>query len=233
MFRHSSSLVVSLIVHALLLGGVFYSYKSIVGMYEAKQAEKETCIELSCLCNEEVVAEKKVAPPKIIPKKLEKKPKPKKKPVKKVEKVVHVKEIKEVHKEEESQELVLEEEMKKELPEPSAASIASSELKDTKEMDQKSAEKAYMDENIRIIIKLLQENFYYPRSARKRGLEGEVVVKFTLSKDAEVISCEVLSSQHDILSRGAIETIESLSGKFPKPKETLQLSVPINYSLKR
>ncbi|MBN2817064.1 MAG: TonB family protein [Campylobacterales bacterium] len=97
----------------------------------------------------------------------------------------------------------------------------------------KTAQELYIDENLAEITKLLQEHLYYPRSARKRGIEGEVLVKFFLSKSAEVKGIEVLSSQHSILSKGAIETIESLSGVFPMPKEALELTIPINYSLKR
>jgi len=89
----------------------------------------------------------------------------------------------------------------------------------------------YVDENLAKIIELLQENLYYPRRARKRGIEGEVTVHFKLSVNAEVTEVKVLSSESDILSRGAIRTIEELSFKFPKPKENLDLSVPIYYKL--
>jgi len=89
----------------------------------------------------------------------------------------------------------------------------------------------YVEENLAKIIELLQENLYYPRRARKRGVQGEVVVSFKLSTSAEVSDVKIVSSQSDILSRGAIRTIENLSFKFPKPKENLDLSVPIYYKL--
>ena len=83
------------------------------------------------------------------------------------------------------------------------------------------------------IVKLLQDNLYYPRSARKRGAVGEVVVKFKLLKDATVEYVEIVSSKSAILSRAAKKTIMNLSGEFPKPKEELIIKIPINYSLKR
>ena len=89
----------------------------------------------------------------------------------------------------------------------------------------------YMNENLEKIVVLLQENLYYPRRARKRALQGEVIVLFTLSKDAKVAKVDIISSPSEILSRGAIKTIENLSYKFPKPKEELELRVPITYSL--
>ncbi len=94
-----------------------------------------------------------------------------------------------------------------------------------------TAQKMYVKENLAEIIELLRENLYYPRRARKRGIEGEVIVKFKLSTTAEVSDVKVISSKSDILSRGAIRTIEDLSFKFPKPSEELDLKVPIFYKL--
>jgi len=90
-----------------------------------------------------------------------------------------------------------------------------------------------MDKHIKKIVELLSDNLYYPRSASKRGVVGEVVVKFTLLKNSTVNSIIIVSSKSDILSRAAIQTIEELSGKFPKPIENLTLHVPINYNLRR
>jgi len=73
---------------------------------------------------------------------------------------------------------------------------------------------------------------YYPRQARKRGIEGEVLVSFYLSVNADISRVKVISAESAILSRAAIETIENLSGKFPAPIENLTLTIPITYSLK-
>lgn len=91
----------------------------------------------------------------------------------------------------------------------------------------------YINEHMKQLVKLLQENLYYPRSARKRGVEGSVVVKFILRKDATACCIEVISSNSAILSRAAVQTIENLSGKFPIPTKELVLNVPILYDLKR
>ena len=77
----------------------------------------------------------------------------------------------------------------------------------------------------------MQDNLYYPRRARKKGITGEVMVKFTLGVDAIVSNVEVLKSEKEILSRAAIKTIQDLSGEFPKPDEALSISVPISYKL--
>jgi protein TonB len=101
-----------------------------------------------------------------------------------------------------------------------------------REIKENNLEKDYLDDNIVKIQELLKDNLYYPRSARKRGITGVIKVKFTILKNAEVNSIEVISSNNEILSRGAIKTIESLSGEFPKPKEELTIHVPISYKLK-
>lgn len=92
-------------------------------------------------------------------------------------------------------------------------------------------EDEYLKEHIAIITKLLQDNLYYPRSARKRAIEGNVVVKFKLLPNASVAYITVLKSPSEVLSRGAIQTIENISSKFPKPKKELILEVPISYKL--
>jgi len=94
-------------------------------------------------------------------------------------------------------------------------------------------EKEYIDENMAKIIELLKENLYYPRSARKRGITGKVIVKFRLNKDSSIDGIKIVSSHSDILSRSAIKTIKNLSFIFPKPKRELLLQLPINYNLKR
>ncbi len=103
--------------------------------------------------------------------------------------------------------------------------------KQQQKRDIESPEDRYINRHLAEIVQLLQENLYYPRRARKQGVEGKVVVKFTLTQDAEVIDSKILSSSDEILSRGALRTLENLSGEFPKPDEKLILTVPISYSL--
>ncbi|WP_457744173.1 TonB family protein [Sulfurimonas sp.] len=179
------------------------------------------------------------APQKIV-KKIEKKVstktpiKPKKPKIykKKIKKIVKIKKIKpKVEKEniaqKESKKEVIEkvvEVSKKNLPQKR-------KVVSTKKCETVSKEKNYINNNLNKISSLIKENLYYPRRARKRGVEGTVIVKFFLHKDATVSNIEVLSSNSEILSRAATKTILELSGKFPKPVEELTLKVPINYAL--
>jgi protein TonB len=96
----------------------------------------------------------------------------------------------------------------------------------------KSYKDSYLDSYLKDIITLLRENLYYPRRARKRGIEGIVTVSFTIDTDASLKEIIILDSKSDILSRAAKRTLEELSGVLPKPKEKIRVKLPIKYNLK-
>ncbi len=243
MINHSKSLFFSLFIHSLFFGGLFLLYRDSLPKKIAFK-EKRICINLQSIKKESTNAvHKKVCQPvkkekkrvhkKKIHKKVYKKaPKRvnKKHGIKK-KKIVHVAEIKknpevksvtqEIQKKEESS-------ISQTQPLPLSVSKESSATQECKSADK---EKVYIQNNLNKIVLLIKENLYYPRRARKRGIQGTIVVKFFLHKDGSVSHTQVLSSKSDILSRAAMKTINNLSGKFPKPSEELTLSVPINYEL--
>ena len=93
-------------------------------------------------------------------------------------------------------------------------------------------QKEYINDNLVKISQLLSDNLYYPRRARKRGVVGEVVVKFNILQDGSVNAVKVISSNSEILSKAATKTIKNLSGEFPKPNQKLTIQIPIEYNLK-
>ena len=219
MIRHSSSLLVSIIIHIVL----FFTLVFLNNNYVKKKVtvcEQKTSIKL----NNYVYSKKQVIKPKVIKKEVKKntnvvkkkkvlktKPITKQKPkVENPKKIIPV--ISDVTK-------VIEEEIIK-------------EVKEEKITSKENVAKKYIQDNISKIAKLLQENLYYPRRARKKGITGEVIVKFTLELDSSVNNIKIITSNKEILSRAAIKTIQDLSGEFPSPKEQLTIEVPINYSLK-
>ena len=227
MIRHSSSFFLSLIFHIIIFLLLFFSWKSLPS-FEKKEKEKVVCVKLAKIISK---VEKKIKKP-IIKKPIVKKQKPKSKPkLKPVVKKVQIPKkeplvvpiVKEESKPKETKEVQVVK--KQEIIQPKKDI-------ETKQMREARLEKEYLDENIAKIVELLRENLYYPRSARKRGIVGEILVKFTLGIDAEVSDIEVVSSKNNILSRASIKTIKNLSGEFPKPQEELFLHVPINYTLK-
>lgn len=242
MIRHTPSLLVSIIVHSLLLVAFFYTY-SYVRSLPSDLQEEHICLKLQCISPEHKKSVKEKPKPK---------PKPELKPI--TPSVVKPKVIKPKKEKPKVEKIV-----KKIVPKPLSVPVVKEEIKPLEEPEEIyiepikeevlsseefvnapsqeeqaiAHEQEYMDENIKQIVRLLSDNLYYPRSARKRGVVGEVVVKFSLATDATVSSVEVVSSKSEILSRSAIKTIENLSGDFPKPQEKLTIHVPIKYELKR
>ncbi|MEA3370135.1 MAG: energy transducer TonB [Campylobacterota bacterium] len=212
----------------------------------SEKKDEQICLKLQCITPAHKHIEDKAVLKKIPPKPVKpkvQKPKVEKVVKKIVPKPLSVPVVKEEVKPKEEPEEVYIEPIKEDIVEHEEVTeiVVEEEVQQSEEsthrlsQEEKAIEQTqeYMDEHIKQIVNLLRENLYYPRSARKRGIVGEVVVKFTLSKDATVSLVEVISSKSEILSRAAIKTIEDLSGEFPKPNEELVLRVPINYELKR
>ncbi|MFT7859844.1 MAG: energy transducer TonB [Sulfurimonas sp.] len=238
----------SLLVHTILAAAVFFSYKQFVSSSEEHEHPCACCTTTINLNQVKHTVTKKTekkpvkAQKKEQLEKMEKKPKRKPKPkVKK--KVKRLEEAKPVQEPKEKIEQVEKTVPKEVVQNKTAESIVPhEELNTTKDTHCKSEvlapektknkQENYLSLHVNEIVALLQENLYYPRSARRRGIEGVVKVKFTLSKDAKISAIEVLESSHDILSRAATQTIENLEGKMPKPDEELTLTIPINYNLK-
>jgi len=231
MIRHTNSFIISVIIHTLLIVILFLSYQYISPKLSEKK-EEMVCVNLSCMVEKEQKVKKLKPEPKPIEKKIVKKTTTKKikKKIEPLKKKVYVKEVPQKILEEDVTEVIIE--APKEIVQKSHLLVTPTKsevlIKKRKIL---TAEEKYVDKNLAKIVQLLQENLYYPRRARKRGVQGEVTVKFGLSTNAEVTNVVVISSNSEILSRGAIKTINELSHKFPKPKENLILNVPIVYKL--
>jgi len=249
MIRHSNSFLISLLFHLSLVFVLYSLYKEVHSFIHTKHKEDRVCVSLCCLENnkdmKKVTPEKtKIKPQKDISKKEEVKKiihKPVKKTleVKKEYKVKKLKEIKKVKSKEKkvvTKTLKTQKKQSVENPKPIKKVITRSIKKEIPKVinipKQKSTSEIYIDKNLEIIKKLLQDNLYYPRRARKRGIEGDVTVHFKILKSAEVTDIEVLSSKSSILSRGAVKTLEDLSFEFPKPLEDMSITIPIRYRLR-
>ena len=66
------------------------------------------------------------------------------------------------------------------------------------------------------LMKFIQENMRYPKSAAKKGIEGRVICKFTIKKDGSIDhkSIIVIRGLHKSLDKEAIRIIK----KMPKWK---------------
>ena len=76
----------------------------------------------------------------------------------------------------------------------------------------------------------------YPRSARRRGLEGTVLVELVVDARGKLISATVVrSSGHEVLDNAALADVRKMK-RLPKPPKELKrrrvkLHIPFEYSL--
>lgn len=243
MIRLSSSFFISLFVHALLGLALFYIYNSISPKKETTQDQKLK-ISLCSLPEKKTTLEKPKNPPKKQVKKIKPKPKTVKKTTQKqkpkktiptsLKKEPIIEKVKklEIPKIAKVEEVVEKKEILEEVPVVQNIETPATVI-ETKVQKNQRLEQEYISQHIQKITQLLSENLYYPRSARKRNIQGKVIVKFRLSRSAKAYDIEIVSSKNEILSRAARRTIENLSEKFPSPPEELLLHVPITYKLSR
>jgi protein TonB len=88
------------------------------------------------------------------------------------------------------------------------------------------------------IRQLLEKQKDYPRMARRRNMQGVVVVMFTVAAGGQIESATVSrSSGHDLLDEGARNTIKRV-GRFPPfpaelHRQKLTIKIPLAFRLTR
>ena len=81
------------------------------------------------------------------------------------------------------------------------------------------------------LLKTLQERTRYPKAARRRGLEGTVLLAFEV-RDGKIVSLRVAkSSGAALLDRAALRSAGSLKGTTLDKSSSLTLQVPVVYRL--
>lgn len=89
------------------------------------------------------------------------------------------------------------------------------------------------DELFSKIKRAIDRKNKYPTMARKRGLEGEVVVEFIIYKDGRVANIRLVKAcPHDPFNIAAINAIKKAQHDFPILNVTTKIELPIVYELK-
>lgn len=76
----------------------------------------------------------------------------------------------------------------------------------------------------------------YPKNAYANGIQGVVVIKFTIEKDGSVSNVHVIKTDNELLNKGALDVIKLSSGKW-KPClilgeiKSIIATVPITFSI--
>jgi len=232
----SKSFLLTLLIYLTLAFIVFWQFNSRTSYAEKNQVNRELPVKISMFQAPPIVVPvepSKVKPPEIQPpnppkpikKKVVKKKKPKVKPKAKplpklVEKVIEepVDKVIEPIQVAESEPMVVE------VP----PMYNSSQIADSEER--------YLSELKQMLIRLAKNS--YPKRAKSRGWDGEVVLQFVLSKDGSISKLIIANKNgRKILNKAALSIIkEKMAMKF-KPfydeinREIWKLTVPVNFIL--
>ncbi len=103
------------------------------------------------------------------------------------------------------------------------------------ESDSEKATQNYVDQYIRkhfdYINKLVRLNVSYPDRARKRLMEGSVIISFVVRIDGSIKDIIITqSSGYSLLDRNAIKAIKK-AVPFPSPPVEATITIPITYRL--
>ncbi len=86
------------------------------------------------------------------------------------------------------------------------------------------------------VVGHLKRYVKYPRLAKRRNLEGDVVIHLVLNRQGQVLEVELTqSSGHDLLDRGVLKGIKG-ARSFPRPPEevlgdTFKFNLPLDFNL--
>lgn len=155
-----------------------------------------------------------VEPPKI-------KPKPKKKPVKTARK--HTPKPKPKPKPE-PEPVIEPEPVEIKTPEPPPA-VAAAQAPPV----DRARLKRERDEYLMMALARIEKEKYYPRAARRRGIQAAIKVRFTILKSGDVDNIRVEGS-HSILERAAREALVKAS-PFPCPPESQTGPMNVEYEM--
>ncbi|WP_417333635.1 energy transducer TonB [Halarcobacter sp.] len=91
-------------------------------------------------------------------------------------------------------------------------------------------EQEFLHKNLLLIQKQIQKHIKYSSKAKKLNIQGEVLVRFTLTSSG--IQGDIVTlSGHRLLRRSTIKAIYEASSYFPKVSKDITIKLPIVYRL--
>ena len=231
--------------NSLLLASIFYSFLIITLLYSfdettiapsknqhSIQNVKFTIINLPKQIQKKVVKKepqpkkieqkvvKKINPKKILPKEIVKKIEPKKKPITKTKKIVKK---------------LVEQKIQKPTKQMVTNQIKQQKSPPKKETIQTDTKQLVINQNkyYTKIKQTIDKNKSYPKIAVRRGIQGEVKIQFTISKNGELLSFKILDGKK-IFFKSISEAIQS-SFPITPPNDiftsSLDLKLTLHYKL--
>jgi periplasmic protein TonB len=224
MGRYFVSFIVSGVLYSALIVSLIFAANNENEVTAPKKIDTKrvavSIIQQQCHAKKVETVKKEKKKPEPLPKKVVQKPKPK--PiVKEIVKKEPIEKPKEIVEEivQEEQEIVEE--------------VIQEEIVDDQEMQRQIeqmmvAREQELDHFTKHLIKKINDNKRYPMSARRRGIEGDVDVKFMVMADGGVCSIKVLKGKK-IFKRSTYEAIEN---SFPVDVSNTILEFPQEFQIK-
>jgi len=87
------------------------------------------------------------------------------------------------------------------------------------------------------LLQFLQSNIKYPAECKEKGIQGRVLVSFTVNKDGSIIDPEVIKSVDPALDAEALKVVNAMPtwkpGKQKGETVRVRYTVPLNFRLDR
>lgn len=81
----------------------------------------------------------------------------------------------------------------------------------------------------------LSANIVYPKKARKKGIEGKVIIEFVVNKKGEIINEAVFKGINSLLDNEALRVVKEMprwkAGKQDGKKINVKMLLPVNFIL--
>ncbi len=107
--------------------------------------------------------------------------------------------------------------------------VAGAPQKAKESRESKVAEKERED-YLKLVLREVQRNKFYPLIARRMGIEGRVKLKIVIGKEGELLSVFVLSSDSPVLKKAAVKTLKKCHFP-PPPGGRFETELTIRYKL--
>jgi TonB family protein len=93
-----------------------------------------------------------------------------------------------------------------------------------------------LEKDVAFSYEELQMSVIYPETARKAGIEGQVVVQALIGKDGKVLKTRILSSENKYLNEAAEKAIFNFKGFSPaiqnKSTVAVWIAIPIKFKMR-
>ena len=224
MSRYFSSFFITCFLYTALFGALFLSFSEFK-VVDKKIDEKKISLNFVEIKKQEKQIKQEKKPKKEVVKKVEKKKefvkKQEKKTIVKPKKIVKQKPKKEVIKkvENKKENTIFDKEVERKI-----------EKEEVAEKKVYNYEQEFLHKNLLLIQKQIQKHIKYSSRAKKLNIQGEVLVRFTLTSSG--IQGDIVTlSGHRLLRKSTIKAIYEASSYFPKVSKDITIKLPIVYRL--